>query len=123
MLLAPPLSTAILCLAQAAPFNVLSLLPMVMILVLAYVMFVVPQQQKDKRYREMVAGLKENDHVLTTGGVFGVVTSVQRDQERVTIRIDDATGAKMRLGIWAISQVITDETPDGNSPAIKTNKK
>lgn len=99
----------------------MSFLPLVMIVVLFYVMFVLPQQQKDKRYREMVAGIKEKDHVVTTGGIHGVVTSVQREQERVTIRIDDATGAKMRVGIWAISQVLGDESQDG-SPS-KNNKK
>lgn len=82
---------------------------MVMIMVLAYMLFILPQQQKDKRYKSMVAGIKEKDHIVTTGGIYGVVTSVQRNEERVTIRIDEATGAKMRIGIWAIAQVLGDD--------------
>lgn len=94
--------------------SLLTFLPLVMIMALAYVMFVMPQQQKEKRYREMVAGIKEKDHVVTVGGLYGVVTSVQRDQERVTLRVDDASGAKVRVGIWAISQVISDQ-PDSTT--------
>jgi preprotein translocase subunit YajC len=107
--------SATACLAQAGVGTLLQFLPFVAIMVLAYMMFVVPQQQKERRYREMVEGLKEKDHVVTSGGIYGVVTGVQRDQERVTLRIDEATGAKMRVGIWAISQVLKDEKSDDHS--------
>ena len=43
----------------------------------------------------MLAGLKEKDRVVTIGGIHGVVTNVQRDREEVTIRVDEATGAKL----------------------------
>ena len=41
------------------------------------------------------SNLKENDRVVTIGGIYGVVTNVQRDAERVTIRVDEATGTKL----------------------------
>lgn len=83
----------------------LQLMPLVAIAMLAYFLFFVPQRNKERKYQEMVAGLKENDHVITNGGIYGVVTNVQREQQKVTLRIDDSTGAKIRVGIWAIAEV------------------
>lgn len=91
--------------------NPLGYLPFVLIAMMAYVLFILPQQQKDKRYRQMVEGLKEKDHVITTSGIFGVVTRVQREEERVTIRVDEASGAKIRVAMWGISQVVSDNEP------------
>ena len=98
---------------------------MVAIMVLAYFMFMRPQQAKERQYREMVENLKENDHIVTTSGIHGVVTNVQRDQERVTVRIDDATGAKMRVSLWAIERVGPDDKANkpsqGKSGQSKSN--
>ena len=60
----------------------------------------------------MVADLKENDRVITIGGIHGVVTNVQRDAERVTIRVDESTGTKLRLNMSAIARVVTDDEPE-----------
>jgi len=104
---------------QVSPFS--SLMPaMVAIMILAYFMFVRPQQAKQQQYRQMFENLKENDHIITTSGIHGVVTNVQRDLERVTVRIDDSTGAKMRISFWAIERVGPDEKASKSSPS-KTN--
>jgi preprotein translocase subunit YajC len=57
----------------------------------------------------MIDGLKENDRIVTTGGLHGVVTNVQRDAGRLTLRIDESTGAKVRVSLWAIDSVLSDE--------------
>ena len=64
--------------------------------------------------------LKENDHVVTIGGIHGVVTNVQRDAERVTIRVDESTGTKLRVNMSAIARVVTD---DGNGKATAAGGK
>jgi preprotein translocase subunit YajC len=46
---------------------------------------------------------------VTIGGIYGVVTNVQRDAERVTIRVDEATGAKLKVNLSAIARVLTEE--------------
>lgn len=92
------------------PFGTL-FFPMMVIMLLAYFIMIRPQQQKQRKYDEMIASLKENDRVITTGGLHGVVTSVQRDAERVTLRLDDATGAKVKVSMWAISHMAADDKP------------
>lgn len=96
---------------------------MVAIMLLAYFMFMRPQQQKLRQYEEMIKNLKENDHVVTSGGIYGVVTNVQRDAKRVTLRIDDASGAKMKVGLWAIAEILGDDKEKSPSSASDRSAK
>jgi preprotein translocase subunit YajC len=59
--------------------------------------------------RNLIANLKEKDRVVTIGGIHGVVTNVQRDREEVTIRVDESTGAKLRMSLSAIARVVVNE--------------
>ena len=76
---------------------------------LMYFLMIRPQKKREDNFRKLVSQLKENDHVVTAGGIYGVVTNVQRDADRVTIRVDESTGAKLKVAMGSISRVITDE--------------
>ncbi len=89
------------------------LLPLVIIFGLFYFIMLRPQKKKEDEFRKLVENLKENDHIITVGGIHGVVTNVQRDADRVTIRVDDSTGTKLRINTSAISRVITDDDSNG----------
>ncbi len=58
--------------------------------------------------------------MVTIGGIHGVVTNVQRDAERVTLRVDDSTGTKLRVSASAIARVITDDDSNGASSGGKS---
>jgi preprotein translocase subunit YajC len=79
------------------------------IMVLFYFLILRPQRAKDQQFRSLIDNLKETDRVVTIGGIHGVVTNVQRDAGLVTLRVDDATGAKIKVGTTAIARVIVDE--------------
>jgi preprotein translocase subunit YajC len=85
------------------------------IMVLFYFMLIRPQKRKEQALRAMVNNIKENDRVVTIGGIHGVVTNVQRDADRVTIRVDESTGAKLRVNMSAVARVLTGD--DGDSAA------
>ncbi len=89
--------------------GLLSFLPLVAMALLAYFVFVVPQRTKDKNFQNMLKGLKENDRVITTGGLHGVGTNIQRDAGRLTLRVDESNGTKIRVALWAIDSVVTDD--------------
>ena len=92
--------------------------PMVIIMVLFYFMLIRPQKRKEQELREMVRNVKENDRVVTIGGIYGVVTNVQRDAERVTIRVDETTGTKLKINMSAIARVLTaEEQESGSAPS------
>jgi preprotein translocase subunit YajC len=79
------------------------------IAVLFYFLILKPQKSKDQQFRSLVDNLKETDRVVTIGGIYGIVANVNRDTGIVTLRIDESTGAKIRVGTSAIARVVTDE--------------
>ena len=94
----------------AQPPGFASMLPALMgILALFYFLILRPQKAKDAQFRTMVESLKDKDRVITIGGIHGVVTNVQRETGIVTIRVDESTGAKIRVGTSAIAKIVTDE--------------
>ena len=94
--------------------------PMLVIMVLFYFMLIRPQKRKEQELREMVRNVKENDRVVTVGGIYGVVTNVQRDAERVTIRVDESTGTKLKVNMSAIARVLTGEEQESAASGSKT---
>jgi preprotein translocase subunit YajC len=96
------------------------MLPLLAIMFLFYFMLIRPQKRKEQELRDMVHNVKENDRVITIGGIHGIVTNVQRDAERVTIRVDEATGAKLRVNMSAIARVLTGEEPESGTSTAKS---
>jgi preprotein translocase subunit YajC len=97
------------------------LLPMAIVMVLFYMMMIRPQKRKEQELRDQVNAVKENDRVVTIGGIYGVVTNVQRDAQRVTVRVDESTGTKLRLNMSAIARVLTAEEQETGSTANKAS--
>lgn len=87
--------------AQGAPGSggggagiLLSLVPFLLIFVVFYFLLILPQQRRQKKLREMLAALKKGDKVITSGGIWGTVTNL--DKETVTLQIADATKVRVQ---------------------------
>jgi preprotein translocase subunit YajC len=79
------------------------MLPIMLTLMLLYFLFLRPDPRKKKEAEQLLANLKANDHVVTIGGICGVVVNLSKDT--VTIRVDDKTGAKIKVLRSAISRI------------------
>jgi preprotein translocase subunit YajC len=90
---------------------------MVIIMVLYFVLFLRPQRQRDTAHRTQLEGLKKNDRVVTIGGIYGTVTNVQRESDEVTLKVDEATNAKLRVTLNSIARVITEDDAEGSNAA------
>lgn len=75
-----------------------------------------PQKQEQARRQQMLHNLKKNDRVITTSGIYGVVTNVQLDNEEVTIKVDESNNTKLRMTFSAIGRVLGTE-PGGEKEA------
>ena len=84
------------------------LFPLILIFVVFYFLLIRPQQAKIKAQREMLAGVKRGDRVVTGGGIVGLVTKVISDNE---IQVEIAEGVRVRL----VKQTITDIVTRGES--------
>ncbi|MGC3970399.1 MAG: preprotein translocase subunit YajC [Pirellulales bacterium] len=86
-------------------------LPFIMIGLLFFFMILRPQQRERQRHDEMLKQLKKNDKVLTSGGIFGVVTSVSPETNEVVVRVDEKNDTKIRMQLSSVARVLTEETP------------
>jgi preprotein translocase subunit YajC len=102
--------------AQRSPLSSM-LLPMAAIMLLYFFMFARPQRQKDSATKTALDNLKKNDRVVTIGGIYGTVTNVQRESDEVTLKVDEATNAKLRVTFNAIARIITEDDSEGNKAA------
>jgi preprotein translocase subunit YajC len=54
-----------------------ALLPLIVVFAVFYIFLIRPQQNQQKRHREMLGKLKKGDRVLTRGGLYGVILEVK----------------------------------------------
>jgi len=83
--------------------------------ILFWFLLIRPQQRERAKTARMLAAVKKNDRVVTVGGIYGVVTNVHREADEVTIKVDEATNAKLRLTLGSIARVLVDESSDDSS--------
>ena len=75
---------------QATPnAGILNFIPLIFIFIVFYFLIIRPQQKKQEEHQAMVAGLKKNDEIVTTGGLFGTIVSIK--DKTFVIRIDENT--------------------------------
>ena len=67
-----------------------------------YFLFIAPQRKKQKEQDKMLAALQSGDEVITTGGIYGVITNVKDD--RFVIRVGDNT--KIEIGKGFVLSVV-----------------
>lgn len=68
-----------------------------------------PQRKEQQRSKAMLDGLKKNDRVLLTSGIVGVVMTAQPEDKVIVVRIDETSGAKIRVLRSAVMRVLADE--------------
>jgi preprotein translocase subunit YajC len=61
-----------------------------------YFLFIAPQRKKQKEHEKMLSTLQSGDEVITTGGIYGVITNVKDD--RFVVKIADNTKIEVGKG-------------------------
>ena len=83
-----------------------TILLLIPIPLLFYFLLLRPQQQQDQKRRSMIDALKKNDKVLTTGGLYGTVMSIDANQDKVVLRVDDERGVKLVFTKASVARVL-----------------
>jgi preprotein translocase subunit YajC len=81
-----------------------------------YFLLLRPQRQQEQKRRAMIDALKKNDKVVTSGGIYGTVTSVDPASDRIILRIDDEKGVKVAFARSSVARVIE---PEAEKPAAE----
>lgn len=92
----------------AGGFDLVALLPLVLIFVVFYFLIIRPQQKKMKDHKALVEGLRRGDRVVTTGGIIGTVAKVTGDRE---IALEIAEGVRVRAVRGMIAEVMARTEP------------
>jgi preprotein translocase subunit YajC len=71
-----------------------------------YFLVLRPQQQQEQKRRTMIDALKKNDKVVTTGGIYGTVISVDSNNDKVVLRVDDERGVKLAFTKGSVARVL-----------------
>lgn len=87
-----------------AGFDLISLMPLVLIFVVFYFLLIRPQQRKMKAHREMISAVKRGDKVLTAGGIIGSVVKVEESDDVLLVEI--AKDIRVRIARSTISDVL-----------------
>jgi preprotein translocase subunit YajC len=77
----------------ATSAGLLSLIPFLLIFIVFYFLLILPQQRRQKKQRELLDALTKGDKVITSSGIWGTVTNL--DKDTVTLQVADNT--KIRL--------------------------
>jgi preprotein translocase subunit YajC len=87
-----------------SPFG--GLIVFVPVIALFYFMILRPQQQQEKKRKAMVDQAEKNTRVMTTGGMYGTIVSVDKEANTVLIRIGTDPGVKVEFARSAIAAVV-----------------
>ena len=82
--------------------QLMTFLPMILLFAAMYFLMIAPQRKKQKAHEQMLKSLESGDEIVTTGGIFGVITNVKED--RFVVRIADNT--KIEIGKGFVQTVV-----------------
>ena len=86
------------------------IVPLAMVFAIFYFIVIVPNKKQQKKVQEFLDGLKVNDKVITTSGIFGQV--MRLDEQSVQLQIADKVTIKVsRAAIGGIQ---------GQPPVVET---
>lgn len=78
---------------------------MVVLFAIMYFFMIRPQNKKQKEIQKFRNALKVGDKVITIGGIYGTVKSI--DEAENTITLEVATGVKLVVAKEAINPIAT----------------
>ena len=122
----------LLLLAQGAPpagqqsSNIIQLLvPMALMMVIAYVILIRPQRRKQREHEDRVKRVKAGDRIVTNGGIHGTIAAVKDH----TFMMKIADNVKLEIEKSSIMRILSteeaeaaDEDPsNGNKNRRKRN--
>ena len=79
-------------------------LPLLLIIVIFYFFMIRPQMRKQKELKNYREALQKGDKVVTTGGIYGKITSISDN----TVDVEIASSVTIKVDKYAILKDSTD---------------
>lgn len=101
-------------------FDLMSILPLVLIFAVFYFFLIRPQQKKAQQQKELLSALRRGDRIMTNGGLIGVVHKVVSDQE---LQVEIAQNVYVRIARPMVATVLSKTEPASDDVAPVAEKK
>ena len=92
------------------------LIPLALMFVVFYFLMIRPQNKQRKERDTMIAGLKKNDKVVTSFGLYGIVKQVRAEDPDIVLCIDENKDVRIRV---AKASIATLEKASGGDAETK----
>ncbi|MDD4273124.1 MAG: preprotein translocase subunit YajC [Desulfobacter postgatei] len=79
-------------------------LPIIILFAIFYFLLIRPQQKKAKEHKAMIDNLKKGNRVVTSGGIFGTIVSM----DDTTLGLEIAEKVKIKVARANIAALISD---------------
>jgi preprotein translocase subunit YajC len=89
--------------AGGGPPMIVQLLPFIGLFLVFYFLIIRPQQQKQNQHTQMLANLKKNDEVITSGGLYGRIMALSDD----VVTLEIAPNVRVRVSRPQIASVVS----------------
>jgi len=76
-------------------------------LILFMLLVIRPQRREMKKHQELLANLKKNDRVITSGGIHGVVVQANAGEPTISVRVDENSGTRMTINRDSVATVLS----------------
>lgn len=86
--------------------QIISLMPLILLVVIMYLLLIRPQKKRDKQVNAMRSNVKAGDQIVTIGGIYGTVVKAKDEQLVVQVGADKT---KIEIARWAISKVLNED--------------
>ena len=86
----------------------LGIAPLIFIFAIFYLVLIMPQQRRQKKWQAMLGQLKTGDKVTTSGGIRGTIVALKDDSVHLRVRADNL---RLEVSRSAISSVTTPDEP------------
>lgn len=97
---------------QQGPSLLVQLIPFVLILAIFYFLILLPMRRRQRKIEEFQRSLKVGDRVVTTGGIYGVITKL--NERSVQLQVADKVRievARAAIGGYQGQEPVVSETP------------
>ena len=102
---------------------ILQMLPFLFIFVFFYIFMIRgPMKKQEQEKQRLFAALKENDRVVTSGGIIGTISSINKNEDEATLKVDEKANVRIKVLKSSIVRILNGkdqakESKDGAASA------
>ena len=91
--------------------------------VLLWALLIRPQRQRQQKQQQLLSSVAAGDEVLTVGGLYGIVTEIDEDDDLI---VEIAEGIRVRIARRAVGGVVkpedeTDEVDEDDGEGLEAD--